>query len=280
MDGWEASESILEVGGKPYTRQELLAYWISEREKIRLKKEAGDRKPWSDDPVFQNTYFTNVHREDDRVTRWIRENYTLALYGGKYEYSMVVARIFNRPSTLEYLKLDLVPFNLSRIYERLDQWRIHRNTTWGNAYVITTNGVPMEKLLYCLELIGKVYDMEFKYGDCRTTWDFLQKVNGLGSFLSAQVVADLKNTEGHPLFVASDKETFSAPGPGSLRGLAWFFETKVRPGDYQFLIQEAKSILGWEGDMQDLQNCFCEYDKYCRVAYGTGRSKRRYAGAV
>ena len=30
--------------------------------------------------------------------------------------------------------------------------------------------------------------------------------------------------------------------------------------------------------MQNLQNCFCEYDKFMRVTEGTGRSKRKYNG--
>jgi hypothetical protein len=29
---------------------------------------------------------------------------------------------------------------------------------------------------------------------------------------------------------------------------------------------------------QNLQNCFCEYDKFMRVTNGTGRSKRKYKG--
>ena len=33
-----------------------------------------------------------------------------------------------------------------------------------------------------------------------------------------------------------------------------------------------------EYDMQDLQNCLCEFDKYMRILHGTGRSKRGYPG--
>lgn len=194
---------------------------------------------------------------------------------------MVAARIFNRISTLDSIKLHLVPFVYNSLWERLDGRRKERYKIWGNAYVITTCGVPMDKLDYCLSLLSDVYKMDFsRITTCEGMWALLQKVNGLGSFLAAQVVADLKNTPAHFLYGAPDWHTFSAHGPGSLRGLEWFFETKVRLGDYQFLMSEARRILEWEGDMQDLQNCFCEFDKYCRVAYGTGRSKRAYAGAA
>jgi len=55
--------------------QEQLIYWINERENIRLKKEAGESPPWSSNPVMQVTYFCNVNREDDKVTKWIRDNW-------------------------------------------------------------------------------------------------------------------------------------------------------------------------------------------------------------
>lgn len=40
-----------------------------EREKIRLKREAGASPPWSDDPIFQKGRFLNVFREDDKGTK-------------------------------------------------------------------------------------------------------------------------------------------------------------------------------------------------------------------
>ena len=79
---------------------------------------------------------------------------------------------------------------------------------------------------------------------------------------------------------------FSAPGPGSLRGLSWYFNKHITNSMYQEAIVEVKSYIENRlgGDyytmcMQDMQNCMCEFDKYCRVLTGTGRSKRKYAGS-
>ena len=41
-----------------------LAYFITERYAIKLRREAGVEAPWSADPVFQSVRFCNVHRED------------------------------------------------------------------------------------------------------------------------------------------------------------------------------------------------------------------------
>ena len=89
--------------------QKQMVYWIRERENIRQLKEAGKPKPWSDNPVMQETYFCNVNREDDRVTKWIRQNWTYPTLTDEfmgvedtvesYTFAMVVARIFNQPET-------------------------------------------------------------------------------------------------------------------------------------------------------------------------------------
>ena len=50
-------------------------YWIKERESIRKKKEAGNPKPWTDDPILQNYRFCNVRRMDDTVSQWLLKNW-------------------------------------------------------------------------------------------------------------------------------------------------------------------------------------------------------------
>ncbi len=45
--------------------------FCKEREQIRMRREAGEPSPWSDDPVFQQGRFLNVFREDDRGTKSI-----------------------------------------------------------------------------------------------------------------------------------------------------------------------------------------------------------------
>ena len=49
-------------------------FWgfINSRHEIYLKRKRGEKKPWSDDPIFQQWKFTNVFRELDRGTIAIR----------------------------------------------------------------------------------------------------------------------------------------------------------------------------------------------------------------
>jgi hypothetical protein len=277
------------VSGRRYTAPELLKYWISERELIRRAREAGLPKPWSSDPIFQRTYFTNVHREDDRVTRWIRSNYTPEIFGEFYEPAIVAARIFNYPPTLERFKFEWFPVQQEKLANDLEEWG-RTSKTWGSAYVITTHGRKMKKVDYCVELLMTAQEKlpvylgrhSFQTKDrvpyCADYHKELMKIDGLGSFLAAQIVADFKNTEGHPLQDAPDWSTFSAHGPGSLRGLSWYHGKKITPAMYDVHVNMVADDLQWTHCMQDLQNCLCEFDKYCRIITGSGRSKRNYDG--
>jgi len=49
-------------------------YWMMERHRIHLKRQAGLPKPWTTDKVLQSYFFTNPFRENDKTTAWYREN--------------------------------------------------------------------------------------------------------------------------------------------------------------------------------------------------------------
>lgn len=289
--------------------QDLFLYWIEERERIRYAKFANPKPPWSTDPVFQQTYFCNVHRENDKVTKWIRENWSMEKLGSEYyELWMVISRFLNWPATLELVEGN-VRFDLVEGLGEFDSLNGAMNElaelgqkVWGNAYVITSHGMPMPKATYlCQHLLPDVYralhtlKTPQAYGSCGGMAAALQRITGIGSFLAGQIVADLKNTNGHALYNAPDKKEFVVPGPGSVRGLNWWYAgTEKGPvTDRNFTRyftvqgprQQVDSWLEWDADHippidnQDLQNCLCEFDKYCRVKFGMGRSKRKYPGS-
>lgn len=271
--------------------QKQMVYWIEERESIRKKKEAGLPAPWSDNPIMQVTYFCNVNREDDKVSKWIRENWLYNKAPKYFTFAIIVARIFNLPSTLEELKQPLETYWwFEHAEEVLDDMQLDSKTIWNGAYIVSTNGQKIDKATYCLNLFREVADRHLDIIDnCKTLAEAhtaLMGIRGFGSFMAGQVVADLKCSPGHPLQNAPDWNSFSAPGPGSLRGLKWFFEEPVTAKNYHCKMQEAYDILDMELTddvldiltMQNLQNCFCEYDKFMRVTNKTGRSKRKYNG--
>lgn len=269
--------------------QEKFVYWITERWEIRKKREAGLPAPWTTNKVLQENYFCNVNREDDKVTKWIRQNWKPGMTD-KYELAMITARLFNKPSTLAAISIPTHKSWLEESHQLLLEHQREGFTIFNGAYIVSTNGKKMNKIDYMFSLLRPLWDVDIVKGAglglCSVAHKQLMEVEGLASFMAAQVVADLKNSVGYPLHSAKDKMTFSAFGPGSLRGLSWFWENKIGPRDYDEAITQAFDIIEWELPseilnilcMQNLQNCFCEYDKFMRVTNGTGRSKRKYNG--
>lgn len=263
-----------------------------------LKKDLGILRPWSEDVTFQNTYFCNVRREHDTVTKFIRAYYSPFVGEAWYLYNIIFSRFINWPKTLEAIGY-LQTYDPTALVGRLDKLAT-AGKIWGGAYVITTHGLPMPKAQYLAQnVLGGAYRArELLHGatgyqgtpSCSAAHNALQGLEGLGSFLAAQIVADLKNTVGHPLASAADQDTFVAHGPGSIRGLRWFWSganvTASNFGKYFGACREYveenwnPTLMGKPICGQDLQNCLCEFDKYCRVSTGAGRSKRNYPGAA
>lgn len=254
-------------------------YWVNTREVMRVAKEQNAPFPLTDDPVMNETYFCNVHREDDRVTRWIRQNYGDTVTDvGVLEANMVMARLVNRISSLEAMGWPWVKFDRVRFMEAGHMLK----PFWGNAYLVSTHGQRISKVEYACGVLQAAWDALPIVGVAPTLATYhkaLRGLEGFGSFMAAQVVADLKNTPDHPLYEADDWWLWSAHGPGSLKGLSYFWDKKVTPRSYDTLINEAWGVVHEYVPamcMQDFQNCFCEYGKYMRVKYDGGKSKRRY----
>jgi hypothetical protein len=189
----------------------------------------------------------------------------------------------NRISTLEHIHISVENGDLANVKEDLKALR-EVGPIWGNAYTISTCGKSMDKVDYVIDhVVEAVMDLKVaQWTTCRAAYTWLTTVDGLGSFLAAQVVADLKNIKGHPLNTATDWWTWSAHGPGSLKGLSAYFGKAITPKYYQEAIElcydEVRPLLANyvpELHMQDFQNCMCEFSKYVRVKEG-GHARNSY----
>jgi len=201
--------------------------------------------------------------------------------------ALVLARMFNLPDTLQALGFPHF-WDVEDMAFGLKDRRACGIKIFNGAYLITTCGVKMDKIDYVFRVADDTRNSMVSIQPENTLEHWhrqLTQVKGLGSFLAAQVIADLKNTPGHPLQEAPDRLTWCAPGPGSLRGLARL-ENGRRPSKKAFLRvaqaarQRVVPLLDPmpEIDMQDFQNCLCEFDKWERTYFGESKPKQRYDG--
>ena len=266
-------------------RTKEVVYWITERELMRVRKEAGSRYPHSNDPVMAHTRFTNVRREDDKVTKYLARTAWRSHWSDDIVFKMVLARFVNFiPSLDEILAEGISSYYADEVlWERYDRGE----KVWGAAYTITTCGRPMDKIEYlCTHILPQVLALRPLPSGVHTLKEchsWLMQVDGLGSFLAAQVVADLKNIPGSPLRNAPDWMTWSAPGPGSLKGLSWFYNRKITPSTYSASIADAWACIKpnlpvqlQDLHMQDVQNVFCEVSKFARIREGRGHARNKY----
>lgn len=281
-------------------RTKELVKFIVERHSIYIKRQAGEPKPWTKDKILQSYRFCNVYRELDTVTQWIAQNWRDPnATDPNLWFAMAVARLVNWPETLQEMGYPIVKgrWHPDKMVEVLMTREEHGQKVWSGAYIVSTNGVKMQKPQYITEYVLKPLWENRKFlTPVRDDllWTYHAKLaarNGLGSFLAGQVVADLKYVA--PLSTAKDWHSWAAPGPGSKRGLnrviGWPVDTELRADVWlaklEILHEQVEELLrAWKIldtpplHAQDLQNCLCEFDKYERTRLGEGKPRKKYDG--
>lgn len=278
-----------------------LSKFIVARHQVYENRMAG-KTPWTKDPILATYRFCNVYRELDRVTIWIGQNWRAQLADSPdLWFWMVVARLVNHPPTLE----DLGPpgdWDAGAFVRVLEQRAKAGQRVYNPAYIVSTNGRAMPKARYLAEQVLTPMwrtrrDVDPRPGDTLQVWHgILTNFQGMGSFMAAQVVADVKNAPKgtNPLTVASDWRTWAAPGPGSLRGMSRVMglshldkmPTTVWSACMERLRPQVNERI-WDSPLmmrplhaQDLQNCLCEFDKYERVRTGQGKPKQKFVPEI
>jgi hypothetical protein len=266
----------------------LVAHWINERWKRFQGKETGVEYISPDYRMNQHR-FCNVHRENDKVTRALRASWMKPEDNqDDLPFIAVMARRFNKVASFIHLERP-TEFSTEVLYPIFKAATVNNN---GNTLVNTAayrvgglmsayGGAPDGARTHAwalANLTAQTWEVwkELKLTRKTTleeTHKDLMLLPGVGSFMSAQAVADLKHTQ--YLKDAPDWWTWAAIGPGSQRGLNRYFT-----GDLKGPVNP-KNFLGYLHQMedevspfvskdiprigsQDWQNVMCEFDKYLR----------------
>lgn len=273
---------------------ERIFAFADERHQIYMRRQEGMLPPWTKDPILRDYRFCCVYREFDKVTTWIRENWRDPHNEDPdLWFAMAVARFFNEPATLGVIgwPVPFDPVSNSRMAKKLTRWDQEGNKVFNAAYIISTNGLSVKKTAYVWSNLGDLWRqrerLRPKKGDTLNSYHMLLgQMQGFGSFMTGQVIADLKYHR--PLLNASDWHTFAASGPGSRRGLNYVLgrERKSNWNEDDFrmallqlrdqLLPRFKSNQMPEPHAQDVQNLLCEYSKYHRAVFEDKRPKQNY----
>jgi len=285
-------------------RQEFIyyLYWMKERMDIFWKKLHNEEQPWTEDPILKLHKFTNVYRCLDRTSQYLLKN---VIYNGKkYSDEEMIWRIllfkhFNRGETWDLLLKQFGDITNDIKIDDIDKYLIkclnEKETLYSNAYMMTSQMSDRPEI-QALKLTRKhsIYFHYFKtelfgknlIGEMTESKSFeelfnvIMKMTATGNFTSYQYATDLNYSN----VFNFDDNSFTVPGPGSLRGMDKLFtnpkeigytETivyikdhidelrKIFSEKYQIDLSFA-GIKNWKPTLIDYQNCLCETDKYTR----------------
>lgn len=266
---------------------------------------AEEGQPWTDDPILQEYKFTNTFRACDRLTQFlIREVQPKSLNNDPQEmiFRSIVFRLFNSIDTFDALD-DVCPdvafegivaggistatFSPLVANAILNKRLEDGLTVYGNAYMHPSmkKDSGFEKKHHAhVDLLMKMIadDLVDKIENApslKAIFDLLIEYPMIGKFIAYQMAIDINYTTA----VDFSENDFTASGPGCDRGIDKCFTSvgryknedvikfMVDRQEYEFerlgYHSSVVTLLGRKMHAIDIQNVFCETDKYCRVKY-------------
>ena len=269
-----------------------------ERQNIFYKKLNNKLPPYTTDAILQNYKFCNAYRVLDRVSQYLLKN---VIYNGQ-QYSaedmifrIILFKIFNLPSTWEYLiknigDITVQNFDINKISVLLSNLQ-QVQPIYNSAYISCANKVfgydkKHDNHLHLLHKMfneDKIADKIIKCQNMKQAFDILVSYPLIGNFMAYQLITDINYSNA----VDFTENEFTIAGPGSKRGIQKIFNSTKHYEDYIIKAyneqdeQFKKYNLSFKylGDRRlqliDIQNLFCEFDKYCRKAHPELISNRK-----
>ena len=269
-------------------------YFVQERMKIFWNRYEMTGKSLTQDTILKTYKFTNVYRSCDRVSQYLIRN---VIYNEDYNYSerdilfrIIIFKIFNKIETWEYLESKIGVIKLDNfILKDINKILLEKKSyspIFSNAYMMTgTHSLynhldfKHEKWLQMVndELIGgKVFEQILAAKSMEKVYSLLRDCSFIGDFLAYQYTIDFNYS---PVINFSE-DSFVKAGIGSIRGIKKCFAS-LEGGSFEDAIRFTlenfdkfqkkygfdgfENLFGREMTLIDIQNCFCETDKYLRA---------------
>ena len=251
------------------------------------------------DPVLASYRFTNAYRAADRVSQYLIRH---VLYEGDQSpveiyFRSLLFKLFNRIETWEHLSDRLGPllsttFDPERYSLALDELFDKGTTIYSAAYIMPCppfdhprkhgNHLRLLDLMLRDNAPRRVHDAN----SLENVYEVLKDYPSIGPFLAFQLAIDLN----YSTMLDFSEMDFVVAGPGARDGIRKCFAdtaglddadiiravSDLSDSEFDRLGLHFHDLWGRRLHLIDIQNLFCEVDKYARVVHplSPGRSKR------
>ena len=268
--------------------------FVHERQEIlwRRIKNPEAREPFTSNTILRELSFTNINREVDSGTRFLRQQMFQQHHDLTVEvlpqilFQVITYRHINKRGTFE---------EFGSIPSSFDEWIMMRKfiaekKEEDESFKAFTGAHQVQGEDKVSELLTRVQEEKTSLAEellaATTLEDCIKLLSSLphtGSFMSWQILMDLvelgfiKNKE--------DEQTFVQLGPGALKGIDKIFGvssdamekslmlSKIMMPAFRLLKLNYKSFLGEEKiSIKAIEHALCEYHKYCEAV----KSKKIY----
>jgi hypothetical protein len=291
------------------------SYWhfAAERQRVFFARVAGESAPWTRDPILSTYKFTNAYRASDRVSQFLIKNVIYdsdrSLELNDVFFRILLFKLFNKIDTWHLLEGQLGALTYSSFrfsdFDRVLSNALSAGAAIYSAAYIMASGHQIfsvtrkhQSHLKLLEMmIGEsVPERLVACRSMREGFELLRSYPLIGDFLAYQLITDLNYSE---LTKFTEME-FTMPGPGARDGIRKCFESlgglsetdiirlmaDRQEHEFERLGINFPSLWGRRLQLIDIQNLFCEVDKYARVRHpevagisGRTRIKQKFTQA-
>lgn len=279
---------------------DLYWYFAYERQNIFNKKKKGLPAPWTNDKILLTYKFCNSYRVNDRVSQYLLRN---VIYNGtNYNdrdmiFRIIIFKLFNKESTWELLikefnDITLDNFDFKRCSNILSDAIENGIKIYNDAYIsCATKAFGYDRkhdnhlaLLYRMFITDNIDVLIINSKNMEEAFNIIKSYPLIGDFMAYQLITDINYSN----VVNFSEDEFCVVGPGSKRGINKCFISK---GNYSY--EDIIKYMYENQDMEferlgldfvgipnrklqliDIQNIFCELDKYCREALPNLKSNR------
>lgn len=280
---------------------EIFWRFAAERQRIYDARIAGLPGPWTEDRILQTYKFCNTYRAADRVSQALIRD---VIYTDEptepadLAFQIVLFRTFSNINTWRSLqahfgrKPRIADLKDGSLEASLNMVREINGRLYTGAFILCATDAYGRRIKHLnhVELFRHMFvlgDLPDKLAAAQSLRDVYSELHAyplMGDFMSYQIAIDLNYSE----LTSFSENDFTQPGPGALRGIKKVFEdlgSRTPQDVILWMVDHQETAFARYGidfaglfgrplQAIDVQNLFCETDKYCREALPSLTSAR------